>query len=492
MDPARLALLVRSVQVQPWVAQLCDVQRAVALSPARWKAVTTSRRGGKTVELVAECADKLMRCRRGEVVLYVAKTRDTAKELAWDKFSALSEQFKLPWVFKVGDLRIETPEGGALLLRGAEGSDAEKERQKMRGLKVRHCAIDEAQAIAGTLRRLLRETIEPALGDLRGSCTVAGTPGEVMGGGWYNISHDHEGCEEKWTRFEWTVRENTFFRDAEEYLAAALRENGWTVETPTYRREYEGKWCADPSVQVYRYLAARNDVIGFIPGYDLSWPHSLGVDFGQDDACAWTLHTNRPGTREVYGVLSFKLRGLSPAECGAITGWLVEKTTPDVLVGDGGNLGGNVYIDAINERLSEVTRQRMESAQKTEKRAYIDFLNGDLTSGRLRFLKGRVPWVGDDAPEAIRDAAKYGCEPLCDELETLPWANEARLKEHGGHANHCCDSNLYSWRHFSTYLDEARPAEREPVPGEPAYDAWLMDQDAQQARLEHETPWWER
>lgn len=89
MTPERFTLLTRAVQFPPWVTQLCDVQRAVAMSRARWKAVTTSRRGGKTVELVAEDCDKLQQCRRGEGVLYVAKTRDTAKELAWDKFQEI-------------------------------------------------------------------------------------------------------------------------------------------------------------------------------------------------------------------------------------------------------------------------------------------------------------------------------------------------------------------------------------------------------------------
>jgi hypothetical protein len=486
--------LVLASRHAPWVEQLCRVQKRVAMSQARWKAVTTSRRGGKTVEHVAECAEKLEECARDEVVAYLAKTTDTAMELAWGKFVALNEQYKLGWKFTTGHRpQIVTPKGGLLLVRGAEGSDVEREHQKLRGHKMRHCAIDEAQSIASSLRQLLRKVIEPALGDLRGSCTVSGTPGEVMAGGWYNISHEHEGCEQKWERHRWTIRENTFFKDAEEYLAQVLKDNRWTVEEPTYQREYEGVWIADDSVQVYRYLASRN-ARAIIPGYELSWSHGLGVDFGQDDACAWTLLTNKPGTLDVIGVLSFKLRGLSPAECADITGWLVDKTTPDVLVGDGGNLGGNVYIQAINERLNERTKQQMVSAQKTEKRAYIELLNGDLRKPLLTFCTGPVAWILADprAPAALREAALYGCAPLCDEMETLPWANEARLKEHAKHANHCCDSNLYVWRHFSAYLEEAKPITREPLNGEPGYQEWLLEQDAQRYREMQETPWWAR
>lgn len=493
MTPERLAQLVQAIKPPPYIEQLFPAQRAPVSSRGRWKALTTSRRAGKTIALIAECADRLEQCKRGEYVLYIAKTRDAAKELAWDKLVALDEQYKLGWTFRVGDLHIETPEGGVLLLRGAEGSDAEKERQKIRGLEVRHAALDEAQSYASTIRLLLRTTIEPSLGKLRGTCTVAGTPGEVMGGGWYNISHKHDGCETKWERYHWTVRENPHFPDAVAYLAGVLVDNQWTEENPTYQREYEGVWIADDSVQVYRYLASRNRVSS-IPGYELEWPHGLGVDFGQDDACAWTLHANKPSTKKIFGVLSLKVRGLKPSECAEITGYLVAKTKPDVLVGDGGNLGGIVYIDAINERLVDTTGQEMIGAQKSEKRAYIELLNGDLRAGLLLLCDGPVQWILDDpdAPAVLKEAALHGCAPLMDEMETLPWANEARLKEHAGHANHCCDSNLYDWRHLSAYLSDAAPPRRDPVHGEPGYQEWLMNMDLEAERARIERPWWER
>lgn len=493
MTPERMAALARALRPSPWVMQLCDAQRAVALSRHRWKAVTTSRRGGKTVGLIAECADKLEQCGRGEVVLFLAKTRDAAKELAWDKLQALAESHGLPWEFKIGDLRIETPRGGVLLLRGAEGADAEKERQKIRGIKLRHAAIDEAQSIASTIRRLLRETIEPALGELRGSCTIAGTPGDVMAGGWYNISHKHEGCEDKWERFGWTIRDNPFFPEADAYLAQVLIDNHWTVEHPTYQREYEGMWCADDSVQVYRYLASRNDV-ETVDGYELSWPSGIGQDFGQDDACSWTALTNQPGTEDVRGLFSFKLRGLKPSECADITGALVEILQPDILVGDGGNLGGNIYIDAINERLGERTRQQMVSAQKSEKRAYIELYNGDLRSGRVKFSR-RLPRVLAErfaAHPILSGLGIEGCEPLTSEYETLPWANAARLKEHAGHDNHCSDGALYIWRHFSAYLGGNDVKQPEPERGTEEYQTWLMEQDTEQHQLKASRKWWEK
>lgn len=493
---SQLGAFAQALRPSPWVKQLCDVQRAVVQSRERWKAVTGARRGGKTVGLVAECAEQLEQCERGEVVYYLADTRDNAMELCWDKFDALAEEHRLPWEFKLGDATIKTPRGGELRVRGVIGSDTKREQRKLRGSKCRHVGIDEAQNIAAILRDLLRKTVEPALGDLRGTLTIAGTPGEVMAGGWYHISHKHEGCEEKWERFHWTVRDNPFFRDAHQWLADVLRENAWTIESPTYQREYEGIWCADDSVQVYRYLAARND-IDSIPGYDISWPHGLGQDFGEDDACAWTLLCNRPGTEEVYVVLSFKLRGLKPADSADITGALVDITTPDVLVGDGGNLGGNIYIDAINERLGLRTRQQMVSAQKTEKRAFIELCNGDLRSGRIKFAK-RMPEQlrrAIDAHPLLKELLEDvdGCEQLTGELETLPWANEARLKEHAGHDNHCGDSFLYSWRHFSAYLGIHETKDNaEPLHGTEEYQTWLMDKDTEQHQLRASRKWWEK
>jgi len=236
VDPARLSQLVAALRPSPWVADLFPEQRAVVRDKSRFKAVTTSRRGGKTILLCALAAEALEASGPDEVTLYIAKTRSAARELIWGKLKALASTYSLPWTFNESTLRVETPRGGVLLVRAAEGSDPEDEREKLRGLKLRRALLDEPATYSGTLKVLLRDVIDPALGDLGGDVIISGTPGLVMAGTWFEIS---KGRISKWKTFHWTIRNNPFFKDAESYLASVLKDNGWTPDHPTYQREYE-------------------------------------------------------------------------------------------------------------------------------------------------------------------------------------------------------------------------------------------------------------
>ena len=101
------------------------------------------------------------------------------------------------------------------------------------------------------------------------------------------------------------------------------------------------------------------------------------------------------------------------------------------------------------------------AAEKTEKRAAIELINGDFAAARLRVL---LP----------------ACADLAEQLKTLPWANEAREQEHQGYANDMVDSLLYGWRAHRAYLNEA-PEQPKARPT-PDSDEWIAREEAEFAR----------
>jgi hypothetical protein len=478
VDPARLSLLIESAKLPPWLAELHPMQKQVALSKARWRAITCARRAGKTVLDTALAADSLHASGHDETTLYLARNRSVAKELFWPKIRGLVKRHNLPWALNEAELRVTTPAGGVLLVKGAEGGDPEEEREKLRGLKMRRVICDEPATYSATLGKLLKDVIEPGLGDLRGDCIVNGTPGIVCSGTWHEISTGvlpvgdkrPKISLEKWARWHWDIRRNPFFKDSEQYLQEVLAENGWTEENPTFQREYLGMWVVDESAQVYRYVDTRNAVTS-VPGYNREsddWAHTIGADFGVNDACAWTVLASHRHSKEVYVVESVHHRGKLPEEAAGITRELVERYHPHRLVGDAGGLG-KPYVEEFNRRFPAGIR--MVAAEKTEKRANIELINGDLGSGRLKLL---MP----------------ACTDLAEQMKTLPWANDEREYEHQGYSNDLCDSCLYGWRAHRAYLNEA------PAPPKPRLtpdsDEWIRREEERfMARQRAQEDWWD-
>jgi hypothetical protein len=462
----RFLELVQALQPRPWVAQLHPEQLRIAQSFARWKAVTTSRRWGKTVLLSALAAESLEESRHDETSVYIARTRGVAKELVWGKLHALDRQHGLGWTFQETTLRVESRRGGVLLVRGAEGGAPGEELDKLRGPKMRRALVDEPATYARTLGMLLRDVLEPALGDLRGDCIVAGTPGIVCAGTWHELS---TGARAKWSRWAGDIRGNPHFPDADEYLAGVCKENGWTEDHPTFQREYLGRWTVDEEAQVYRYLASRNDVHD-VPGYDRAeWVHTIGVDFGMVDSTAWVVLASHPHHREVYVVEAFKRAGLLPEQTSEITAGLVRAYDPHCLVGDSGGLG-RPYVSHYNSR--HYAGAQMVAAEKLEKRAHIELLNGDLRAPRLFILRP-------------------ACDALVEEIVELPWADEQRLRPHPDYEDHLLDAMLYAWRHHHAFM-HSKPAARvntaRQTPDDPAY----VEREREALRAEEARDWWNR
>lgn len=414
-------------------------QRAYLEDPSQYKAALFGRRSGKTEADARAIAIALEQSSRDEWVAYAARTRGLAKDLIWQRLVDINARFQLGWSMRENEGLIQTSRGAAFRIFGF---DKLPELQKLRGYKLRLMIFDEPATYAGYLPELIKSSVGPALGDLRGTLMINGTPGFVCVGYWYEAS---TGKIPRYSVHRATVLDNTKFpRDPREMLAEELRENGWTIETTEYRREWMAEWLNDPEQTVYKYVEARNKIT--IPVRESDWLITLGIDFGLRNQCAWTLLGSPPHDRRIYTLRSFKVSDLIPDDAADVTAELVGKFDPTTIVGDTGGLGAP-YAETYNRRYGARTNHYIKAADKLGKLGHIRNLNGDLRKPRL-FI------------------SEQDCDDLIAEAQSLPWANERRDKEHPDYPNHCCDSWLYAHVEHTSYFHEPAPPKQDPV------DAW--------------------
>lgn len=406
-------------------------QREVLLDKSRYKAVLAGRRSGKTMMDSRAIALALEESGRDDWCFYSAITRVVARDLIWAKLEEVNRDHQLGWDMRTHDMVITTKRGAFFRVLGYDDSG---QVEKSAGYRIRLFVADEPHSYATKLKYLAEQKIGPALGDLGGTLLVNGTPGIARVGWWHEAS---TGRLPEFKTWHFTVRQNPYFmRNAEEWIKEELRIRNWTVETPAFRREILAEWTEDEGAAVYAVVGERN-LCGPIP-LEPDGTYTLGVDFGMVDACAWGVLYTPPGSRMVYVVHVEEHTDLLPEQASEVTAGLVERYKPSRIVGDAGGLG-KPYVESWNRRYGNRAGWFMFAAEKQEKRANIELVNGELRAGNVQIVS---EW----------------CRPLVDEVTNLVWADERREKEHPGCANHAADATLcYAYRAHTGYLHEVAP-----------------------------------
>jgi hypothetical protein len=465
-----LALRAEATKRSRWrealLSELFDGQLAVHHDKAQFRADHSGRRSGKTERLPRSALVNALEAGFNEVVLIGAETKDKAKSLHWANISAVIDRHKLPFAPNASRGAFTSPWGSVIQFWGMKDR---KSMELIRGFKLKSAEFDECATFAHLLKALTQDVLEPALGDTGGTATLSGTPSVTRAGNWFDICNGAPG----WSVHRRTVLDNPKFpRDARAWLDSVLAKNEWASDCATYQREYMGRFVNDSDAQVYRYLPERNDIDAMPAHYDRSkWLHVLGLDFGVNDDCAWTVWTAHPHRHEMYIVRSFKQAGLLVDDAAKVTAELCDEFQPVDLPADTGGIG-KPYAEQWNRRYAgRLGMPQMRPADKQEKRAHIDLLNTDMRTGRIKLVKDE-------------------CAELSSEYQSLPW-HESRLREHPGYPNHCCDSALYGYMGVRAYANKApepRLADRDPDEGA----AWLEQQEAEALRAEQSREDWER
>lgn len=458
MNEANLGLLLQDIASREDASQVLTLpslvdpnfhkQTAFVLSPAKRKAGFTTRRAGKS----SGCAIILIQNaleRPNSECLYVALTRDSAKAIMLPILRDFNTRFNIGMEIPDNGTLVTFPNGSRIVLFGADAHL--KLHDRLLGRKLKVAVIDEGASWRSDVRRLVYETIEPALTDLDGALVMIGTPGDVAYGLFYDITI---GKEKGWELHEWDTYDNPYMREQHDRKIKRLLEiDPSIVSTPAFRRNYKKEWIVDDEALVYRF----KPVCGFYTGeLPQSCRYLLGVDLGYfPDPSAFVVLAYSEHSPHLYLVECFKKEKLVFSAVAAIIKELQTRYEFDAMVVDNANKQGV-------EEMRQVHGLDLKPADKADKRTFQELLNSDLSNGLVK-----IPEVGAEA--LIKEWANL--LKKWNQLHTK-WEEDPQLP------NHLADAFLYAWRRAKhwTFLPQAKPI----LPGTPE---WLS---LQEERIEEE------
>jgi len=435
---------------------LFDQQIAFIEDKSTNKAAHCGRRAGKTHSICAYlCLESLKTS--NTLCVYLALTRKSAKILIWHELKEFDLKFSLGMTFNETDLIAYFPNRSRIIISGAETAD---EIEKLRGPKFKLVAIDEAGSFKPHISALIEEVLEATLMDQQGTMCVIGTPNAAC------VGYFHTKCTSPLSDFSihhWTALENPHIPHAKAYLEKKRAEKRWSEDNPIFQREYMGKWVRSEDSIVYRFKPGANEIDILPEGHD--YQHILGIDYGFVDATAFVVATFAEDLPNVYLTYCYSRSGMIPSEIAEMTHNLNTHYNFVAIVADPGG-GGKMIIEETNWRYHTAIRV----AEKTAKVDFIEHMNDDLDTGKLKATPDMEPWK--------------------EEVLILQW-DEDRKKEQDGYANHLADAALYAWREAQHWVYMKPEPEVEYLS-----DQWYKIEEKKmienlQGQTQEQEFWWE-
>jgi hypothetical protein len=345
-------------------------QDAFINDPAQFLAVQCTRRAGKTSGL-AEKFVKTMQRYPGSLSRYIALTRDSAKDIMWGILQDLDDRDNLGAEFIESTLTMKLPNGARLRLFGA---DMQNFIRRLKGAKSPAVAIDEAQDFGPHITTLIDDVLTPTIIDYEDSwLAVAGTPGPVPRGAFYDITTQGHG---DFSIHKWTLYQNPYLPDAQKFVDKLKERKKWQDDNPTYQREYQNKWVLDADSLLIKYDAKTNH-------YDhlpiAKWVYILGVDIGHRDADALAVIGWSESLPDIYLIEEQVTKEQDITELSNQIERMMAKYDISKIVMDEGALG---------KKIAEEIRRRkhipVQPADKMRKVENVAFLNDYLRQGKFR------------------------------------------------------------------------------------------------------------
>lgn len=419
-----------------------------------------TRRAGKSYGAGLKAHDVLFNKHVGSMALYIGLTKDSARRILWNNVvKDINKRFNLGGNPHETFLCMTYPNGSMFQLVGADVKPEEME--KFLGGKYSIVIIDEAGSYRQDIRKLVYDNLEPAVADYDGQIILTGTPSPLIRCFFADVS---QGKEKGWTRHKWTTYDNPYMEEKWRIQEKRVKERDPNiVNTPAYRRNRLAEWVIDNEEYVYRFKRER-DTIEKLPSDIRDATCIIGVDLGFDDPTAFSVLGYFPNDGTLYGVENFKRKGMIVSDVAATLRILIDKYHPIKII-----------VDNASKQVTEEIRQRygipLESAEKHGKADFIEIMNSDFMTNRIKFLSST-------------------CAPLFDEYEKLVWDEEQPKRvEHESCENHLCDATLYAWRYCYSYLE--REVDNRRLSDEELMDEYF-EREIQKMSEEDERPWWEK
>ena len=414
---------------------------------SKLKAALCTRRSGKSFG-AGRYLLKVANDFPGVKCLYIALTRDSAKNIMWDDvLKVLVNKYAMVAKTNEVDLSMTLSNKSTIRLVGADAKPAEME--KFLGQKYKLVIIDEAGSFRQDLRRLVYEIIEPACVDLDGSVAMIGTPTDLVKSLFYDVTTRKEGG---WSVHKWSTMDNPYIAEKwDKKIKDQIARDPKIIETPAFKRMYLGEWFIDTDKLVYKFNRAVNVFSDLPKTHKTEWYHLIGVDLGYEDDNAFVVACYNQYDSHLWIVEVIKRNHLDFYQVSVIIKSLMAKYNTT-----------KVVIDNANKQGVEQMKRRYElpliAAEKTGKADHIELMNADFITGKIL--------IHED------------CTSIMDEYDGLIW-DEKKLKkeEHPSCPNHAADAALYMFIHAYNYCFTNRPVYHAPQAEAQVDKFWDMESD---------------
>jgi len=413
---------------------------------------------GKTIGIAADVLDTCTK-EPNVICLYITLTFKGARSILWPDLKRLIREYNIKC--KVDDQRLEIrfPNGSEVRLSGAKD---ETEIEKFRGLKLKKVYIDEMQSFRPYVKYLINDILLPALRDLRGSLIITGTPGPIPAGPFYEYSQSPNMAHHAWTAFDNPHMHNPPDRDLHITLAEERLMKGIDENDPGYIRETYGRWVEDSNALVFKFNKDRNITTTLPPNLT----YIFGIDIGYEDSDAIAVVGFDYKHDTVYLVEEFIKDKQTITDLVKEIERLDAKYKPVKMVMDAGALG---------KKIQEEIRQRhaipVEAADKHRKFEFIELMNDDLRTGRLKAL-----------PNSRFEEDCY--------LVQWDRSEPGKLVVSDTYHSDINDAVLYAWRESKHYIPKSTKVE--PAKNTDVYMQKMEEKEAEELELRqqgHDLEW---
>lgn len=351
-------------------------QRAFLDDKHRYKALMCPRGTGKTTVTMFETIMQAEIHPRSTIAYIVPDSKAHAKDLFWLPLKELNTLLSLNLKFNEVDKRVTHPNGTNILLLAAHD---ENSPTRLRGTPFSLVVLDECKDFGAHFETLIVEAVVPRLGDFDGTLVLAGTPGQVLEGLFYEVT---SGKRQGWGVHVWTKADNTFLPDNERDLdkVHALRYEPFGIgkDDPKFLREQKAMWIAELGNRAYLYDTQKNGWDNVL-NPNIEYQYICGIDLGKRDATVFCVGAFSAYDINLYFV---ELTAHHPLHLEQIA---EEFKRLDLVYGfvsavvDTGGLGVMI-VDDLNYRFGF----NWQAAEKKQKASIIEQMNTDFQIGRIK------------------------------------------------------------------------------------------------------------
>lgn len=397
--------------------------------PSRFLSAQCTRRAGKSNGLARRFFNTLRKYPRS-LCVYLALTRESAKNIMWDVLKEHAEDEKIKAEFTQSNLTVTLEENGARLQ--LFGADMKNFIARLKGIKTPGVGIDEAQEFGPHLISLVDDVLTPAMIDYPDAwLALTGTPGHIPHGYFYEVTSLGK---YGFSNHQWAINDNPYIHDAEGFIQDLIKKKGWDENNPTLMREWRNKWVLDLDALVFKYSKEKNDYVSI--DTSIGWEFVIGVDLGFKDADAIAVVGWHKHKKDAYLVEELVIREQGITELSNQISRFIDKYDPLKVVMDTGGLG---------LKIAEEMRKRYSlpivAAEKQRKFEFIELLNDAMRTRRFFAKKDslfaqdcdKIKWetditnpekpkISDNFHSDITDAALYAWR------EALQWLSEPAVE----------------------------------------------------------------